>query len=53
MIKVYTMKELKEILGLTEPSIRKLVKSGKLKKVETNGAFRVTEDSLNKFLKGE
>ena len=52
-MKVYTMKELQEVLKMSEPTVRKLIKEGKLKKLDTDGAIRVSEDALKAYLRGE
>lgn len=52
MPKIYTVRELMLILRLSEPTVRKLIKDGKIKALKTEGAVRVTETQLNKYLKG-
>lgn len=49
-VKIYTMKDLMKILKLSEVTVRKLIKEGKIKKLDTDRAVRVTEESLNNFL---
>lgn len=44
------MKDLMKILKLSEVTVRKLIKEGKIKKLDTDRAVRVTEESLNTFL---
>lgn len=53
MIKLYTVKDLQVILGMSQPTVLALIRDGKIKKLDTHGAIRVTEDALNKYLKGE
>lgn len=47
------MKEVMKILNLSEPTVRKLIVDGRIRKLETNGAVRITKDDLDKYLKGE
>ena len=52
-MKLYTMDEVCAILRMSQPTVRNLIKSGKLKKLNTDGAIRISSDQLEKFLKGD
>ena len=52
-MKIYSVYELMELLKLSEPTVRKIIKSGKLKSLGKIGPLRVTKESLDKYLKGE
>lgn len=53
MQKIYTVRELMLILRLSEPTVLKLIKDKKIRKLNTDGAIRVTENALNTYLKGK
>ena len=46
----YDVQLLAERLAVSQDTIRKLVKTGKLQGVKISGAVRVSEDSLNDYL---
>ena len=50
---VYKIKEVAEILKLSVSSVIKLINDGKIKKLKTDGSVRISEISLNEYLKGE
>lgn len=50
MEKSYTIRELAEILKVHQNSIRRWIKSGKLKVNRVGGAIRITEKQLNEFV---
>lgn len=52
-IRIYTLQELEPLLGVTHRTLLSYVKSGRLKAVKIGGKWRVTRDTLDKFLKGE
>jgi excisionase family DNA binding protein len=52
-LKVYTMPEVAEILRVTVESVRKYIKDGRLKIINTGGAVRISQEQLNAFLRGE
>lgn len=52
-LKVYTMKELQEILKMSEPTVRKLIQDKKLIKLEADKAVRVSEKALSNYLEGK
>jgi len=48
-LKVYTVKQLSKLLGMTELSVRKYIREGKIKGVKAGGKWLVSEYSLNEF----
>lgn len=50
MAKVYTTTQLCEILQLSAPTVRKLIKEGRLKSLNTGKKILVSEDELKRFL---
>ena len=48
---VYTVKEIAEMLKVSEMTVYRLVKSGKLDGFKAGGAIRVTEEALRDFFK--
>jgi len=46
----YSTEELSKILGITLPTLRKYIKSGKLKGKKIGGTWFVAESNLKKFL---
>lgn len=52
-IKLYTLTELENILGVCHRTLLSYVKNGKLKAVKIGGKWKVTEENLNKFINGE
>lgn len=54
MEKLYTVREVVNLSGYSERSIRQFIKDGKLEIVRTaTDRVRIKEKSLKKFLKGE
>ena len=49
-LKVYNLAELMEILQVSEFTIKRYIKNGRLKSANTGGAIRVSEENLKKFL---
>ena len=52
-IKLYSLMELANILDITDVTLRRYIKSGRLKAQKIGGAYHVTETNLNQFLEGE
>jgi len=52
-IKLYTLKDLEGILGVTNRTLQSYVKTGKIRAVKVGGKWKVTEENLLKFLNGE
>jgi excisionase family DNA binding protein len=54
LMKTYTVKEVADILKLNQETIRRYLRNGKLKGINHNGGnWRITHESLEKYLKGE
>lgn len=51
--KMYTLKELEQILGTTRVTLLNYVHSGKLKCVKICGKWKLSEENLERYLKGE
>lgn len=47
---IYTVKEVSDILGITQITIREYIKQGKLKAKKIAGVWRITGESLRDFL---
>jgi len=52
-IKLYTLTELEEVLGVTHRTLLNYVKEGKLKAVKIGGKWKVTEENLRAFINGQ
>lgn len=52
-IRLYTLTELEPVLGVTHRTLQTYIKTGQLKGVKLGGKWRVTEETLRKFLNGE
>ena len=52
-IKVYSMKEVSKILGVTQRTLYNYIKSGKLRVQKIGGKWIITEENLKKFIKAE
>lgn len=53
MEKLYTVKEVCEIIGITKQGLYKWRKEGKIRFVRVNGLPRITESELKRIVKGE
>jgi excisionase family DNA binding protein len=51
-MKYYTVKEVADILHTTDTSIKRWIKSGKLRAIALVGQYRVSQEQLDEFLKG-
>ena len=51
--KLYTLKELEPVLGMSHRTLLEYVTTGKLKAVKVGGKWRVSEDNLQRFVNGE
>lgn len=49
---LYTLKELAQLLEVTERTLHTYIKTGKLKGVKIGGKWKVTEENLQKFING-
>lgn len=47
---IYSVKDVAELLELTEGSIRVSIKKGKLKATKFNGAYIITKQDLDDFI---
>ena len=52
-IKLYTLTELEDILDVSHRTLQTYMKTGRIKGQKIGGKWKVTEDSLMKFLNGE
>jgi excisionase family DNA binding protein len=50
-MKLYTTKEIAEILQLSLYTITRYIREGKLETVKVGSQYRITEEQLEKFLK--
>lgn len=48
--KIYTLKEVEEILGVTQRTLYRWIESGTLKAFKAGRTWRVTEQSLQEFM---
>jgi excisionase family DNA binding protein len=51
-IKLFTLVELEEVIGVTHRTLLTYVKSGKLKAVKVGGKWKVSEENLKSFING-
>jgi len=49
---IYTLKELEEILGVSQRTLYRYIKEGKLPAVKPFGQWRVEKPALEQFIKG-
>lgn len=52
-IRLYTLSELEPILGVTHRTLQSYVKSGRLRGVKIGGKWKISEETLRKFINGE
>lgn len=52
-IRLYTLSELEPILGVTHRTLQSYIKDGRLKGVKIGGKWKVSEETLRKFINGE
>jgi excisionase family DNA binding protein len=52
-ITVYNVKEISELLGITQVTIREYIKQGKLRAKKIAGEWRITGDALRDFLSAD
>lgn len=48
--KIYTVKEVADILNISQSKIRELIKQGKLKKLQIDKPIRVAQSAIEEFL---
>lgn len=51
-IKLFTLTELEEVLGVTHRTLLTYVKEGRLKAVKVGGKWKVSEANLKAFING-
>lgn len=52
-IRLYSLTELEPILGVTHRTLQTYLKDGRLKGVKLGNRWRVSEEELRRFIKGE
>ena len=52
-IKLYTLEELSDMLGITVYTLRNYIKKGKLKATKIGVCWKVSEENLKKFVNGD
>ena len=52
-IRLYTLTELEPVLGVTHRTLQTYIKDGRLKGIKVGGKWRVSEETLRKFVNGE
>lgn len=52
-VKVYTAKEVSEILGVHIKTVQRYLRTNKLKAQKIGGIWYIAEENLNSFIKGE
>lgn len=50
--KLYTKKEVAEMLGVTERTVWNYIKAGRLQAVMIGGKWKVSDENLKKFVNG-
>lgn len=50
---IYTLKEIEEILGVSQRTLYRYIKDGKLTAVKPGGQWRVERPELEAFIKGK
>jgi len=48
---LYTINEAKELLSVSDDTIRRMIKASELSAVKVRGAWRIRRESLEKYLK--
>jgi excisionase family DNA binding protein len=52
-IKLYSLKDLQKVLGVTQRTLQTYIKDGKLKGQKIGGKWQISESNLRKFVNGE
>lgn len=50
---IYTLHEVEELLKVTQRSLYNFIKDGRLKAFKAGREWRVTEEALNDFMRGD
>lgn len=53
MEKFYTLKEIEDVLQVSNRTLREYIKTGKLKAVKIGGKYVVSESNYNDFISGK
>ena len=51
-LKLYTLTEIEDIIGVTHRTLLSYVYNGTLKAIKIGGKWRVTKEQLDEFIKG-
>jgi len=49
-MKMYTVKEVAEILGFCEETIRRKINAGKIKAIKTGKNFKISDENLKEYV---
>lgn len=52
-LRLYSLAEAEDIVGLTAQTLKRHIKAGKLEAVKVGNRWKVTKDSLEKYIKGK
>ena len=52
-LRLYSLEELSQLIGVTHRTVWNYVKAGKIKATKIGGAWKVTEENFKKFINGE
>jgi len=52
-IRLYTLAEIEDVLGVTHRTLQTYVADGRLKGVKIGGKWKITEENLMRFIHGE
>lgn len=52
-ITLYTLLELSELLGVTDVTLRRYIKQGKLRAQKIGGTYHITEENLKVLVSGD
>lgn len=52
-IRLYSLLELSELLGITDVTLRRYIKQGKLKAQKLGGSYHITEENLKELVSGD
>ncbi len=50
---LYSISEAKKLLGISDDTVRRMIKDGELDAVKVRGTWRIHRESLEKYLKPE
>ena len=49
---IYTLREVEEIMGVSQRTLYRWIETGKLKAFKAGGTWRVSEEALQEFMTG-